>query len=175
MTDDMPEAPTGVRLIYPDGRILPIELTYTDTDADGIRQWTSDVVPEPGCRVEVDVLPPMTSVSLPFAVDPVLAPYLPNVGRMIRSNNPFAYRRYEWALIRSVVKIRPPSGRADDLRPVYRVQWPDGAADVWAVEDPPAAYEFRDTGPADLARCVTRHDCPAVFHHDDCPKGRTGG
>lgn len=166
-----PTPPTGARLIAPDGKVTPLTLTYAGRNADLIHVWTTDVVPAPGSHIAVEVLPPMTAINVPLPVDPALAAYLPNVGRMIRSNHPASYRRGEWALILAAAMILPPSG-SDDLSPVYRVSWPDGAPDVWAVEDPAARYEYRDATPADLAKCTTRIDCHAGSHHPDCPKGR---
>lgn len=56
------------------------------------------------------------------------------VGQEIRSRHPFAYRSGEWALIIG----------ADHKCGCYQLRWPDGETDDWAIEDPVAAYEYRE-------------------------------
>jgi hypothetical protein len=53
----------------------------------------------------------------------------------IRSTHPAAFRSGQWA---KVVAIVPSSERE-----CYLVEFPDGATDFWAVNDPDAGYEFR--------------------------------
>ena len=62
----------------------------------------------------------------------------------IRSCHWAAYRCGEWGRIiaTDVVSEGVPSPRS-----CYLVAWPDGATDLWPVNDPTARYEFREATP----------------------------
>ncbi len=67
---------------------------------------------------------------------------LMRVGGQIRSPNPFAFQRGEWGNVVGLSMV-PVEGAPNTMRECYAVQWDDGAADLWPVLDPEAAYEFR--------------------------------
>lgn len=64
------------------------------------------------------------------------------IGQQIRSFHPWAYKSGEWATIVGVTEI---CVHENQQRGCYQLAWPDGATDDWAIEDPVAGYEFRDT------------------------------
>lgn len=63
-----PQPPENVRLVAPDGRILPLETVYTGVDEDGLRRWIATVTPDigdvAGWALQADVLPARTSVGI---------------------------------------------------------------------------------------------------------------
>lgn len=70
-----PEPPKNVRLLYPDGTVVPVECVYDGRDRDGIHVWRI-VLPEAirpyylaGGRfaVSIDELPARTTVAFPVA------------------------------------------------------------------------------------------------------------
>lgn len=61
------------------------------------------------------------------------------VGQQIRSDHPYSYRTGQWATIVDA------AARKEDGRVLWSLLWPDGARDVWVVNDPTADYEFRET------------------------------
>lgn len=64
------------------------------------------------------------------------------IGQQIRSCHPWAYKRGEWATIVGANEVRVHENLKRDC---YQLEWPDGSTDDWAIEDPVAAYEFRNT------------------------------
>lgn len=68
-----PEAPDGVRMILPDGRVIPLTVDYSHDDAAGIHWWTARlanpgdalaVLTSPiGLRVEAGTMPGRTSLT----------------------------------------------------------------------------------------------------------------
>lgn len=68
------------------------------------------------------------------------------VGQEIRSWHPYAYRSGQWALIIGITEVCIHENQG---RGCYQLQWPDGATDDWAIEDPAAEYEYRETGDAE--------------------------
>lgn len=69
-----PRPPENVRLVRPDGSVLPVELVYAGQDEDGIHEWvavaTSPTIEE-GTRLFCDVLPARTAINV--KIDPRLA------------------------------------------------------------------------------------------------------
>jgi hypothetical protein len=53
--------PEGVRILHADGTTTPVELTYRGP-VDGLHQWESMSPVEPGDRLHVDTLPPLTTI-----------------------------------------------------------------------------------------------------------------
>ncbi|QRY62729.1 hypothetical protein JVX90_00180 [Gordonia sp. PDNC005] len=87
-------------------------------------------------------------------------PREPGVGDQVRGMHPAVFRSGEWATITGV-------GRGS-----WRVQFPDGRTDEWAIDDPAAEYQFRllpnDSGKADsdtdvclCSTCVHRRESDA--------------
>lgn len=64
------------------------------------------------------------------------------IGQQIRSCHPWAYKRGEWATIVGANEVRVHENLKRDC---YQLEWPDGSTDDWAIEDPVAEYEFRNT------------------------------
>jgi len=64
------------------------------------------------------------------------------IGQQIRSFHPWAYKSGEWA---TVVGVTENCAHENQQRGCFQLEWPDGSTDDWAIEDPVAEYEFRDT------------------------------
>ena len=64
MSEQQPELPEGVRVIYPDGREVPLECRYEGVDKNGLHVWMAVlVVPhEDGMRLAVSTLPSRTRI-----------------------------------------------------------------------------------------------------------------
>lgn len=67
-----PAPPQKVRAVYPDGREVPLELTYAGR-RDGLHQWEAVLtLGEPPQAVLADALPPQTAISISW-VGPLTA------------------------------------------------------------------------------------------------------
>lgn len=62
------------------------------------------------------------------------------IGQQIRSCHRYAYKSGQWATIVGITEI---CVHENERRGCYQLEWPDGATDDWAIEDPAASYEFR--------------------------------
>jgi hypothetical protein len=62
----MPDPPENVRIIRADGAVVPLELVYAGTRADGAHVWrtVTDVRGEPGDELAADRLPPHTVLDI---------------------------------------------------------------------------------------------------------------
>jgi hypothetical protein len=61
--------PENVRAVFPDGRVVPVELVYEGWRG-GVHEWHAviDVALEPGAGLALDMLPGHTSVNLRVAI-----------------------------------------------------------------------------------------------------------
>ncbi len=59
------EAPQNVRVVYPDGSVVPVELVHRGR-VDGVEQWDAvcPVRSAPGMRVLADMIPGETAINL---------------------------------------------------------------------------------------------------------------
>lgn len=64
-----PPPPVNVRIVYPGGRVVPVDFVYVGDDDDGLRVWeiTTPVTFTHGMEVMAEVLPPRTTLTLPGA------------------------------------------------------------------------------------------------------------
>jgi hypothetical protein len=77
----------------------------------------------------------------------------------MRQTNTNGYRSGQWARVtdvRYLARLHGPQGR--EPRPVFVVEFVDGATDLWPVDDPCAGYQFSGGTPG----------------HDPYPKFTTG-
>lgn len=64
----------------------------------------------------------------------------------IRGTHRYAFRSGEWATLIGVEMLYPVTREVEKktiLRPVYRVRFPDGKEDEWAVASTDFGYEFK--------------------------------
>lgn len=61
---ELPPAPENVRIVLPDGEVIPVEVFYNGRNVDGLHEWVA-TVPIPiwvGCSIKADAVPPYTSI-----------------------------------------------------------------------------------------------------------------
>lgn len=77
MTDDDgmtdPQPPENVRLVSPDGRVIPLETVYGGLDGDGMHTWWAVLSPDigsvAGWALRADAIPGRTSVGVRLATE----------------------------------------------------------------------------------------------------------
>lgn len=65
-----PVRPTNARIVHANGDVVPLELIYQGIKG-GLHRWSGAAIFDPRTdELLVDVMPPRTAISLPFAKPP---------------------------------------------------------------------------------------------------------
>lgn len=61
-----PEPPRNVRIVQPDGQVVPVELVYAGQDGHGIHVWqaVTTVAVQPGSQIVAEVVPARSQLTL---------------------------------------------------------------------------------------------------------------
>ena len=61
-----PERPRGVRLVYPGGREVPVDLEYFGVDGEGLHRWLAVVDADlpPPVKIRADMVPGRTAITI---------------------------------------------------------------------------------------------------------------
>ena len=60
-----PVPPENVRVVYADGRVVPVELVYTGVDDEGLHVWVPVIeLGERPHRILADVVPGRTTITI---------------------------------------------------------------------------------------------------------------
>lgn len=124
----------GVEVKVNPGR--PQEYWRLDDDAQ-VSEDIRDAREQRAALIDVGYEPDAVRLVAITVVDPLALSPAQRVGMQVRSRHLGAFNRDEWGTIMSV---RTPM----DGVPCYGIRWPDGAADLWPVDDPDDVREFRE-------------------------------